>query len=351
MADSATAELNPLTPQRLFHMMAGFKATAVLRTGVSLGVFDAVADAPLTAAELAGRLGLAPRGARALTGALAGAGLLAEHDGGRYGLPPGGAELLVTTSPRYCGGIVDVACSTGEWTALGVLARTVREGGPLPGRDALGPGFDYWVDFATHTTFGTRRGAELLADALDPYLAETEAPRVLDAACGHGLFGYEIAARHPDARIVSQDWPEVLEVAEGHAKRQGVRDRVAYLPGDVERVDLGGPYDVVVVANLLFHLGAERAARLVERLAGLLAPGGRLAVVGFTAGDAPAVEQEHAHLLGLLMLSWTDGGEMHSTADYRAMLAGAGLTEADHHSRPGLPLSALIGRRPSAVSS
>lgn len=344
MAD--TPELNPLTPQRLFHMMAGFKATAVLRAGVALGVFDAVADGPLTAARIADRLGLDPRGARALTGALAGAGLLAEVGEG-YGLPPGGAELLVRSSPQYCGGIADVACSTGEWTALGMLARTVREGGPVSGQDALGPGFDYWVDFATHTTFGTTRGAQLLADVLDPWLTGRPAPRVLDAACGHGLFGYELAARHPEARIVSQDWPEVLAVAEGHAKRQGVRDRVEFLPGDVETADLGGPYDVVVVANLLFHLDAERAARLVERLAGLLTPDGRLAVVGFTAGDAPAVQQEHAHLLGLLMLSWTDGGEMHSTAAYRAMLARAGLTETEHHSRPGLPLSALVGFRPS----
>lgn len=258
---------------------------------------------------------------------------------------PGAGELLVTTSPGYCGGIASVAASTGEWEALGRLARTVREGGPVPGVDALAPDFPYWVDFATHTTFGTVRAAELLADVLEPWAKERTGLRVLDAGCGHGLTGYTLARRLPDARITSQDWPTVLEVADGHARRLGVRDRVELLPGDVFDVPLDGPYNVVVVGNLLFHFPPERAAALMKRLAGVLAPGGRLVVLGFTTGDRPPADEPHAHLLGLLMLSWTAGGELHSTEAHRAMLAEAGLTRAELTTRPGLPLSVLVGSR------
>ncbi|MDO0926682.1 class I SAM-dependent methyltransferase [Streptomyces sp. TG1A-8] len=341
-ADSAAARL---TPQKLFEMMAGFKATAVLRAGVELGVFDALAKGPADAAEVAARLGTDPRGTRLLLGALAALGLLQGRDDW-YELAAGAEDLLVSSSPQYCGGITAVASSQGEWEALGQLARTVREGTPVPGVDALAPDFPYWSDFATHTTFGTLRAAGLLADVLDSWARPREDLDVLDVGCGHGLSGYVLAQRLPQARVHSQDWPTVLEVAGRHAERLGVRDRVEMLPGDAFEVPLTRSYDLIVVGNVLFHFPPDRAAALVRRLAGALAPDGRLVVMGFTTGDQPPAEEPHAHLLGLLMLSWTRGGEMHSTAAHRGMLAGAGLTETELHARPGLPLRILVASRP-----
>lgn len=340
------AETASLTPQRLFEMMAGFKTTAVLRAGVELGVFDALAKGPADAAEVAAKLSADGRGTRLLLGALAALGLLDERDG-QYELAAGVPELLVSTSPRYCGGITAVAASTGEWDALGRLATSVREGAPVSGVDALEPDFPYWVDFATHTTFGTQRAADLLADVLESWAAPRRELKVLDVGCGHGLTGYTLAGRHPAARVDSQDWPSVLSVAEANAERLGVRERVRLLPGDAFDVPLDDSYDLIVVGNLLFHFSPERAAELVRRLAAALKTDGRLAVLGFTTGDQPPAQELHAHLLGLLMLSWTSDGELHSTEAYRAMLATAGLTETELTARPGLPLRLLVAGRPA----
>jgi C-methyltransferase len=278
---------------------------------------------------------------------MAALGLLTEADG-RFGLAPGAEELLVSSSPQYAGGITSVAASTGEWDALGRLATTVREGTPVPGVNALEPGFPYWVDFATHTTFGTLRAATMLADVLAPWIEGRDTLDVLDTGCGHGLAGYVLAQRNPQAHVHSQDWGNVLAVAEGHAEKLGVRDRVTMLPGDAFEVELGGPYDLIVVGNLLFHFSPERAEELLARLAGALKPDGRLVVLGFTTGDQPPTAEPHGHLLGLLMLSWTAGGRMHSTADHRRMLAAAGLTRTELTARPGLPLSILVAERPTA---
>jgi C-methyltransferase len=331
-----------LTKERLFTMMAGYKSTAVLRASIDLGLFDALADGPLPASSVADRLGVSERALAPLLASAAGIGLLSLRDNG-YGLAPGTAELLVSTAPGYSGGITRVAASDMEWEALGQLAATVRRGTPVV--DALAPDFPYWSDFATHTTFVTDVLAGVVADALGDWAAARDGLSVLDIGCGHGVFGFTLAQRYPTARVTAQDWPGVLAVAESHAKRRNVSDRVSYLPGDAFTVDLAGPYDVVVVANVLFHFSPDRAAALLARLAGVLKPDGRIVIAGFTSGDRAPTEEAHAALLGLLMLSTTDGGRMYSTVDYERMLAAAGLVRTEVYTRPKLLPRVIVASR------
>lgn len=342
----AETETTPLSRERLFGMMAGYKSTAVLRACVDLGIFDPLAVGPATAGQLAARLGVPERGLGALLAAAAGVGLLLRTDEG-YALPPGAADLLVSTSPQFCGGIAAVVASQPEWVALGQLAATVRRGSRVPDVDLLAPDHPYWTDFATHTTFVTDKLAGVVAEAVGDWAPGRETLRVLDAGCGHGVFGWTLAQRYPQARVVAQDWPTVLDVAAQHAKRRGVADRATFLPGDLTTVDLGGPYDLVVAANLLFHFSPAAARDLLGRLASVLSPDGRLVVAGFTTGDQPAGVEGHAALLGLLMLSATEGGAMYSTADYVGMLADHGLTGTAVHTRPGLVPRVIVAHRPS----
>ena len=192
----------PLTKERLFTMMAGYKATAVLRACVELGLFDPLANGPADAATLAPRLGVDERALGALLAAAAGVGLLVRGDDG-YALPAGAADLLVTTEPGYCAGISSVVASQLEWTALGSLAGTVRRGGPVPGFDLLAPDFPYWTDFATHSTFVTTVLSGLVADALGDFATGRDSLDVGPALPGRarlrtGLAG--VAGRRGAAR-------------------------------------------------------------------------------------------------------------------------------------------------------
>lgn len=349
--DDAT-EVPAVTAEGLLAMMTAYKSTAVLRACVELRVFDALADGPRDADEVASFCGTDPRGTGVLLAAAAGLGLVVRvgiedgaSAGNGYALPPGAAELLVSSAPAYRGGIARVAAGDLEWAALGTLADAVRGHGPST--DLLAPDLPYWSDFAEHTTFITKALAAMVADSLEaagPAGPAAPIRTVLDVGCGHGLLGYELLRRHRDARLAAQDWPDVLRVAAKHAERQGVADRTVFVPGDAFTADLGGPYDVIVVGNVLFHLSPERAEELVARLVGVLAPGGRLVVAGFTAGDAAPAEEMHAALLGLLMLTATQGGRMYSTADYRRMLAEQGLVGIEVFSRAGLAPKVVVGR-------
>jgi hypothetical protein len=107
----------------------------------------------------------------------------------------------------------------------------------------------------------------------------------------------------------------------------GLTDRTAFIEGDAFTAPLDGPYDLVIVANLLPMFSEAQGITLLTRLAGALRPGGRLVTVGFTVDGGPAADEHAAHLLSLLMLISTPGGEAHSLDTTRRMLTASGFAE------------------------
>lgn len=97
---------------------------------------------------------------------------------------------------------------------------------------------------------------------------------VLDAGCGTGRVAAELARRGLDAVGVDLD-PAMLERARARAPE------LEWVLGDLAEVDVGRPFDVVVMAgNVMIFLEPGTEGRVVANLARHLAPGGVL-VAGF----------------------------------------------------------------------
>jgi ubiquinone/menaquinone biosynthesis C-methylase UbiE/heme-degrading monooxygenase HmoA len=333
--------MSALTRKRLTEMMQAYKTTALLRTAMDLDVFDALTNGPATAATLAGKIGADPRGTRILLDALTAVGLLDKQDT-HYELPAGAGTLLSRTSPHYLGDMVKVMSGDREWDAFKRLTDAVRHGGTVLAEHAETAQFDYWVDFAAYASAIAVPTARVMSNALADWAAGRQSPRVLDMACGHGIYGYTFARHNPDARVWSLDWPNVLPVAARHAERLGVRERVELLPGDMFTEPLGGPYDLVLITNVLHHFSQTRATELLRRAAQVLKPDGRLALVGFTVGDEPPMSDPLPYLFSILMLVWTNEGEVHTESGYQRMLADSGFGRPDIHRVADLPLRVLI---------
>jgi len=325
-------------------MMLAYKQTALLRTGVELGVFDALAEGPASDYQVARACGLDPRGARLLLNALAGLGLLTvgEHS---FALGPDAAAHLVRGRPGYVGDMTKVMSSSWEWDALKSLPDAVRRGGTVLDWHAETPEYPYWQDFAAYAGAVAAPTAERAATALDAWAGTRTQLRVLDVACGHGLYGFTLARHQPQAQVWSLDWETVLAVTRQHAERLGVSDRVRTIAGDMFTTPLGGPYDVVMITNVLHHFSEDRGTELIRRAAGVTAPGGRIVLVGFTVDDRPPDLDPEPHLFSILMLLWTFQGEVHSVRAYRRMLASSGFGEPEVLTVPSLPLRVIIAER------
>jgi cyclopropane fatty-acyl-phospholipid synthase-like methyltransferase len=342
---SESTRSGPRTPPQIFDMLLAYKTTSMLVAGIEVGVFDLLAAGPMTAPSVADAVGLPVRGVRLLLAGLAALGLL-DGDGSTYTLTEGSAQHLVRGEPGYVGDMARVMASSWEWDAFGRLTDAVRQGGPVVAEDAETPQYAYWEDFAAYAGAVARPTAGLAAATLAPWASRRPRLHVLDVACGHGMYGYTLAATQPHARVWSLDWPNVLPEARKHAAEMGLADRVEAIPGDMFEVPLGGPYDVAMVTNVLHHFAPERGVTLLRRVADARAEDGRLVLVGFVTGDGqPPARDAAAHLFSVLMLVWTQAGEVHSEATYQQMLDAAGFSTGQFHPVPNLPLFVIVSER------
>lgn len=163
-------------------------------------------------------------------------------------------------------------------------------------------------------------GEARLVDAMVP-----RGSRILDAGCGPGRVGGELANRGHQVVGVDVD-SELIEAAR--------RDHpgVQWLVGDLAELDLPAqgiedPFDIIVCAgNVMTFLAPGTAPKVLERLGAHLADGGRL-VTGFGAGRGYAFEQffadaEAAGLTCQLRLATWDLRPFEADSDFLVAVFG-----------------------------
>lgn len=97
---------------------------------------------------------------------------------------------------------------------------------------------------------------------------------VLDAGCGTGRVGIELARRGMDVVGVDLD-PSMLDLARSKAPA------VTWIRADLATLDLGRQFEAVVLAgNVMIYLAAGSEGSVITAVARHLAPGGAL-VAGF----------------------------------------------------------------------
>ncbi len=98
--------------------------------------------------------------------------------------------------------------------------------------------------------------------------------RVLDAGCGTGKWGFTLAGRFPQARIVGVDFSASAATAEARRLASPGRwPHLRFLRADVRRLPFpDASFDVILSLGVLGHLEEPRPA--VQEMARLLAPGG-----------------------------------------------------------------------------
>jgi len=338
----ATPTMNRPTPERIFNTLIAFQNTAALKSAIELDIFTAIAEGANQPAALARRVGAAERGVRILSDYLTVQGFLIK-DEDRYSLTQESAIFLNRKSPACLGTMIGFLADERHKQAFERLTEAVRKGGTVALQgDNTKPNDQMWVAFARSMAPLTAPTAGFMAQLAG--MAEQKPCKILDVAASHGLFGITFAKQNPNARVVAQDWPAVLEVAAENAQAAGVSDRVSMLPGSAFEADLGSDYDFVLLTNILHHFDAPTNEKLLRRMHAAMKPGGRAITLEFVPNE-DRVSPPTAAAFSIVMLANTDAGEAFTLSEYEKMFCAAGFGKTSLHQVPDNPQQVLVSER------
>jgi SAM-dependent methyltransferase len=360
MSDAGAAMPPPLDRRRvqqfaraLFgHYTSGI-LTMMVQIGHETGLFEALAQAPGTSAELAARAGLSERYVREWLGAVTTGGI-AEYDAasGTYRLPPEHAVCLTGSSPRNL---------APRSTSLPMLAKRLtgvidafRRGGGVP-YSAFRPDFTEATDAGWRLLYDGMLITSFLPLAGDVAARLAEGISAADVGCGTGHAVNVMARAFPRSTFVGYDIGEdAIERARAEARAMGLENArfevldAAALPAE-PRHDLITSFDAI-------HDQRDPAGAL-SAIARALAPGGAYLMMEPRAssrledniGNPIAPYMYGVSVLHCMTVSLAEGGAGLGTCwgeqTARRMLADAGFTSVEVREVPATQNSLFVCRR------
>ena len=293
-----------------------YRKSQTLFTAVELDVFSLLTPAA-PAEHVAEQTGCSLRGVRMLLDALVAMELLWKGEG-RYGNTPMAEACLVPGGPAWQGDIIRHAAA--NWDAWGSLAECVRTGTcapPANERERSGPALRNFI-------LGMDNIARFSAQGVLGAVDLSGRRRMLDLAGGPATYAITFLGAHPALHATLFDRPAVIEIAREQVARAGLENRFTYLGGDCLVNDLGGPYDLVLMSNIIHSFGPEENALLVRKAHAALERGGTLIIKDFLVENdrsGPA----YGLIFALHMLVHTPAGGTYSFDEVQSWTDAAGF--------------------------
>jgi SAM-dependent methyltransferase len=104
--------------------------------------------------------------------------------------------------------------------------------------------------------------------------------RVLDVGCGSGEFLRTVHTANPNTTGMGIDMDkDVVELANQNMATWGLSDRLKIVDGDIRThpVDLEGPFDLIMLFNVIYYFTAKERLALLRRLGSILSQDGAVA--------------------------------------------------------------------------
>lgn len=324
----------------LMGMATGFVVSKALAAVAELGIADALASRPMTAAELAAGTGTDPASLHRVLRTLAGFGVFAEApETGRFALTPL-AELLKRDHPDSLCDYVLMVNDT-LYAAFAEFGYSVRTGERAFDRVFGAPVFAHLAEHpAKACTFqramnqAYRTECDLVAGAWD----FSSHRKVLDVGGGNGQLLSAILARHPHLEGILLD--REAGIAAARAGVGGPLPRCRLVTGDFfEEVPQGA--DLILLKHVIHDWDDERSTDILTRCREALAPGGRILVLD--AVVPPGNDFSPAKVIDLIMLA-VPGGVERTERDFARLFSRAGLRLETV--RPLTPELAIVAAAP-----
>jgi SAM-dependent methyltransferase len=321
MEEGDGMDISEKTGRMLNRMIVGAWITQAIYVAAETGIADRLADGPRTADELARETKTHAASLYRVLRALASVDIFREDAEGRFALTEMG-KLLGSEAP---GSKRSLAIMAGAefYRSWGGLLSSVETGGDAFGKVFGEPFFRYmganpdrWriYDSAMTGIHDSETIPVLEAYDFKPFRT------IVDVGGGNGLALAAILRRHPEARGVLFDLPEVADRAREVVARAGVSDRCRIDSGDFfDAVPASG--DAYLLRHVLHDWDDREAISILGKCRDAMRPGGRVLVVETVI--PPGNDPCFGKWLDLMML--VVGGRERTEEQYAGIFTAAGL--------------------------
>ena len=318
-------DLTAADPTPVLAVLNGFRHSQILFTACELGLFDALAGGPKSAAALASAMSLNPDALERLLGGCEMLGLLTRTDAG-YANTPAATTYLTTASPNRLLGYVNYSNAV-LWKLWDNLPDAVRDGTHQWKRTygTDGPIFSqlFRTDADRREFLMGMHGYGLISspqvvNAVD--LGQYKTFVDLGGATGH----LTVAACRRWANLsgVVFDLPEVVAQAKELIDPTDVANRITVKGGDFFADELPAG-DVYALGRILHDWTEAKIVKLLTRIYAALPAGGMVFIAEKVLHEDKA-GPEWAVLQSLNMLLVTEGKER-TLGEYAGLLEGVGF--------------------------
>lgn len=328
---AAPAGPQPIPPRfQVSRMISSLWVPQAIHATAKLGLADALAQGPRSADEVAKQAGTHPAATARLLRSLVVLDLLRQHDDGRFELTDTG-RCLTTDAPDSVKSWALLWGGPMMWTHWGHLADCVTTGEMAP---KLLHGFESTFDLMEkhpeEDARFNRSMAELtrgLAAVLPLSYDFADARLVCDVGGGFGQLLPPLLHAHTTLRGLVYDLPRCADGHRALMEQEGLADRCDFQGGDFFESVPGGA-DVYLIKSVIHDWDDAKSRRILERCREAMRPEAKLLLLEWIVPER--VGPQDAGIVGtdLNMLVMV-GGQERTEAEYRALVASAGLRVTD----------------------
>jgi demethylspheroidene O-methyltransferase len=313
----------------LFALVTGFVQSQILFTSLKTGLIDAVADGPVTMAELSTRTGFPQDRLRRLVQAAQSVGLVAAGEDGFVTLGDHGAVIGSDEGLRamikhhgllYRDLSDPVALFDGSYTDTEMRRLWSYAGS---GREtAVEPG-----EAAAYSALMAASQSMLSDEILDAYDFGKHAS-LIDIGGGEGAFLAAVAKRYPGLRLSLFDLPPVASRAREKVSSQPLGQCPRCYGGSFLDDELPRGHDCVTLVRVLFDHEDAVVLRLLRNVRAAMEPGQTLVIAEPMAGKRSRGQRYATAYFGVYVMAM-GSGRCRTPEEIGALVRQAGFSRFD----------------------
>jgi predicted O-methyltransferase YrrM len=295
-----------------------FMTSRVILTAAEFDFFTILATTPMTAGELAGKLGLDLRATTRLLDCVITLGLLSKTDG-RYQVTADGFLLSAHHAQTILPMLLHL---NGIWHNWSILSDAVRQGKNPHQQPIVMTNDDKQREaFIGAMHVAGRQMAREIAAAYDlsPFR------KLLDIGGASGTYTIAFLAKNPEMRAVLFDLPGVVTMARERIAAEKLEQRVEIVAGDFYENELPGGCDLALLSAIIHQNSPEQNVALYRKVYSALLPGGKLLIRDHIMDESRTVPNDGT-IFALNMLVNTPAGDIYTLAEVEKTLLESGFS-------------------------